>query len=383
MPLKLGQLLINENIINRQQLEEALKYHMIYGLKLGSCLVEMGYVDEEQLAQLLSEKLKVPRASRKEITSASKEALSRLTSELAAKYRVIPFLLDKNRLCVAMSDPTDLNTIEEIGFITGCIISTFIAPDVLISKALSRFYNVSSAEVRYQMLRRNEHKTPQQPPQTITFPMTSPDGELINITVPAEFEGFDSYTDQNEYQEIDVPAESHPLPPISDEQHLSSYSIDQISIDFAKANSRDEVADVFIGYLGQEFDIGAIFTVRGSEAVGWRGVSHGKRAPGFELFNWSLNKPSVLKKLMQSKDYTIGQLDDNQSNRQILYLLNADQASHMCALPVIMQKEVVAIILVSASGSDFRSKMAELKMLVSKMSLAFEKLIITLKILMT
>jgi hypothetical protein len=383
MTLKLGQLLIKENLITPQQLEEALKYHMIYGLKLGSSLVEMGYVSEEQLAQLLSDKLGVPRASRKELTAIPKEVISRISSELAAKFRVIPFFIDHNRLCVAMSDPTDFRAVEELGFITDCVINTFIAPDVLISKALSKFYHVSSAEVRYQMLRRNEKKVSLQPSQTVTFPMKSATGELINITVPADFEGFASYSDQGCFQDVSEPTEIRSYPAISKEQRLSVYTIDQLSIDFAKAGSREEVADVFIRYLGQEFDVGGIFIVFGDEAVGWRGISHGKRLPGFEMFNWSLKKPSVLQKVTQSKDVVFGPFEVNPANKQILFLLNSAQTDHIIALPVIMQGKVVAIIVVSADGDLLRSKMVELENLVYKMSLALQKLIIELKILMT
>jgi hypothetical protein len=64
-------------------------------------------------------------------------------------------------------------------------------------------------------------------------------------------------------------------------------------------------------------------------------------------------------------------------------LLNSAQTDHIIALPVIMQGKVVAIIVVSADGDLLRSKMVELENLVYKMSLALQKLIIELKILMT
>jgi hypothetical protein len=213
--------------------------------------------------------------------------------------------------------------------------------------------------------------------------MKSSTGELINVTVPAEFEGFASYSDPNVIQKNPMAAENQSSPTISEEQRLTYYSIDQLSIDFASAGSREDIADIFIRYLGQEFELGAIFIVFGDEAVGWRGISQGKRMPGFEMFNWSLNKSSILQKVIQSKACVAGQLEDNPSNRQIHFLLNSAPTSHVVALPVIMKDEVVAIILVSADREKFRSKMIELEKLVYKMSLAFEKLIIKLKILMT
>lgn len=384
MPLKLGQLLIKEKLITPLQLDEALKNHVVYGIKLGSSLMEMGYVGEEQLAQLLSNKLGVPRVGRREVASAPKEAIAKLSSDLAAKYSVIPFALEQNRLSVAMSDPTDFRSIEELGFNTGCIIKTFIAPDVLISKALAKFYHVSAAETRYHMIpRRNKTNVTQQAPQTVTFPMKSASGELLNVTVPADFGGFGSLPDTYGCQTETQPAEHASDPVMLDELRFSTYSIDQLSMDFAGAGSRDDVADVFIRYLGQEFNVGAIFIVHGDQALGWRGISSGKRLPGFEKLNMMLNKPSILADVMLSRNFAIGPIVDNPCNRQILYLLKAATSSCLMALPVIMQENVVAIVLVSADRDTFRWRMMELEKLVYKMSLAFEKLIIKQKILMT
>jgi len=380
MPLKLGQLLIEEKLITPQQLEEALEFHVVYGLKLGSILVEMGYITAEQLAKLLSKKLGVARATTKDVLSAPKDLLSRFTPDLAAKYRFIPFKIDQNRLNVAMSDPTDFKSIQELEFLSGYVIKTFIAPDILIAKALSKFYRVSTAEIRYQALRRKDkrNRTENEPANTVTFQVKSAEGELINIAVPTEFEGFESYLGRDYVQNYLAGT-----PNSAKEGLIAKYSIDQLSIDFAKADSREEIADVFIRYIGQEFEVGAIFLIYGDEAVGWRGIANGRRMMNFELFNWSLKKPSVLQKVMQKKEYILGNLDNNTSNQQINFLLETKSTTPMFTIPVVMHESIVAIIMVSANRADFRSKMADIEKLVQKMSLALEKQIINLKILMT
>lgn len=381
MPLKLGQLLIEEKLITPAQLEEALEFHVLYGLKLGSILVEMGYVSAEQLAKLLSKKLGVPRAATKDVLSAPNEVISIFSPDLAAKYRVMPYKIDQNRLYVAMSDPTDFKSIQELEFLSGYVIKTFIAPDILIAKALSKFYMVSTAEIRYQALQRREKKggVHAETANTVTFQMKSADGELINISVPAEFEGFESYLGKEYVQNYPASTPHY----AKKEEPISLYSIDQLSLDFAKADSREEIADVFIRYVGQEFEIGAIFLIYGEEAIGWRGISNGKRMLNFELFNWSLKKSSILQKVKQKKDYILGNLDNNAANQQIIFLLETKPSIPMFVIPVIMNDSVVAIIMVSANRVDFRSKIADLEKLVQKMSLALEKLILNLKILMT
>ncbi|MGE4344930.1 MAG: hypothetical protein AB7F20_11740, partial [Geoalkalibacter sp.] len=60
MAIKLGTMLVQEGVISLQQLDEALKYQTIFGGRLGTNLIEMGLAEEEDIARVLSEKLRVP-----------------------------------------------------------------------------------------------------------------------------------------------------------------------------------------------------------------------------------------------------------------------------------------------------------------------------------
>lgn len=396
MPLKLGELLLREKIITPEQLEEALKKHVFYGIKLGSSLVELGYVEEEQLAILLSEKLGVPRVGRKEVLSAPMDVIQLIHRDIAGKHRMIPYYLERKQLSVAMSDPTDYKVIDEIGFITGKVLKVHIAPDVVISKALAKFYHVSEAESRYQQveqvaLKRRKINAPPQT-QTVTFQIPSESGELLQVTVPAEFDGFGSLPDPPEYAAdymgpVAVPAMPEtpmkPAAPLNDQEPQPNYSVDQISIDFAAVNSREELADVFIRYLGMDFEIGGLFVVYGNDAIGWRGMSHGNRLAAFEKFNINLSKASALRDVVESRKFFMGVLPENPSNRQILFLLKAAADTPLLVLPVVMLEEVVAVVMVSVYEKNFRWRLMVLENLVRKMSLVFEKLIIKHKILLT
>ncbi|MBC8018890.1 MAG: hypothetical protein H7X83_10285, partial [Verrucomicrobia bacterium] len=267
MALKLGELLLQEKMVTLGQLEEALKNQMIYGIKLGSSLIEMGYVDEEVLARLLSTKLGVPCVGRKELAAVSKDLLRDFPRHLVEAHHVVPLKLEGNRLSLAMTDPTDFKAIEEIGFVTGHVVLPYIAPDVQIAWALSTYYRLSTDQTRYQMVadqRRKRGIDLVAKSATITMPGFTETGELLNITIPAEFEGFASLPG-------DEPDDVYML-----SENVSRYSVDRVSLDFAAARTRDDVANVFIKYLGQEFTAAALFIVRGNAAVGWRGASGGE-----------------------------------------------------------------------------------------------------------
>jgi len=133
MALKLGELLLKEKMVTPGQLEEALKNHVVYGIRLGSSLVEMGYVDEDALAQLLSRKLGVPCVGRKELAAVPKGLIRDFPRSLVEAHSVVPLKLEGNRLSLAMADPTDFKAIEEVGFVTGHVVQPYIAPDFQIS----------------------------------------------------------------------------------------------------------------------------------------------------------------------------------------------------------------------------------------------------------
>jgi Type II secretion system (T2SS), protein E, N-terminal domain len=136
MALKLGELLINEGLLTTGQLEEALKCQVIFGIKLGSSLIELGFIEENRLTALLSRKLGVPAVTRNELMEIPHSVYSLLPSTIAEQYRVLPFKLENRRLSVAMADPSDFKAIDELSFVTGFIIQPFIAPDINISFAL-------------------------------------------------------------------------------------------------------------------------------------------------------------------------------------------------------------------------------------------------------
>ena len=385
MALKLGELLVNEGLLSHEQLEEALKCQVIFGIKLGSSLIELGYIEENSLVKLLSKKLGVPAVTRKELMDIHHSVYSLLSPTMAEHYRVLPFRSENRRLSVAMSDPTDFKAIDELSFATGYIIQPFIAPDINISFALEKYYQIKR-DMRYirvagggfnrvtQTKSEPVQPMPLTPPGHVHEPIAvsyqKEDGKLLNIEIPAEFEGFGFLPDLPE--DIYTPSDK-----------LKRYNIDALSIDFASARERDDIADVFIKYLGQEFSKGGLFIIRGNVAVGWRAIINGKKLNTFETVAIELKVQSVLRSVLQESRYFMGPLAATAGNGPIIKALQLSDIDMILAIPVIMLKKVVAVVIVSAEMDALGKRLQELQKLVYKASLAFEMLIIKNKILMT
>lgn len=136
---RIGELLRDTGLINNKHLNAAIKYQNATHEKLASILFQMGAVDEKSVAPLLEEQL-----STKYITLTDRaippEAIQKVTPQLAQKHSLIPIKLDSNTLTLAMTDPNDVKTIDEIAFRLNVKVKPVIALEYSIKKALMKYY---------------------------------------------------------------------------------------------------------------------------------------------------------------------------------------------------------------------------------------------------
>ncbi len=111
--IRLGDLLVAQQIITQDQLEQALKEQKKTGRKLGRQLVEMGAVEENTLLSLLSRQLDIPFIELKQFRF-DRDLVASLPESLARRYRVIILREDDDGILLGMSDPTDIFGLDEL-----------------------------------------------------------------------------------------------------------------------------------------------------------------------------------------------------------------------------------------------------------------------------
>ena len=89
--LRLGELLVGEGLITRAQLDSALTAQQIFGGRLGTNLVEHGFVNEVDLARLLAKQLDVPMVDPNALAEVDDRVLALIPGDLAREYAVVPF----------------------------------------------------------------------------------------------------------------------------------------------------------------------------------------------------------------------------------------------------------------------------------------------------
>lgn len=103
---QLGQLLVEEDIITQAQLEQALKFQVAQGGKIGDCLVKLEYLSEHALYYFLAEQLHVDFVEFSDADFPS-EIINLIPKEIATRYEVLPWKKKDTGLVLVTSDPSD------------------------------------------------------------------------------------------------------------------------------------------------------------------------------------------------------------------------------------------------------------------------------------
>jgi type IV pilus assembly protein PilB len=137
---RLGELLVREKLISLTQLRHAQDEQQKSGNNLGYTLAKLGYVSDDEITSFLSQQYRVPTINLEEY-EVDADVLKLVPKEPCERHRVLPVSRTGNALIVAMADPTNLNAIDDLKFLTGYNIEPVIASETSIHAAIEKYYN--------------------------------------------------------------------------------------------------------------------------------------------------------------------------------------------------------------------------------------------------
>jgi type IV pilus assembly protein PilB len=137
---KTGEILLDAGLISKYNLDSAISYQKIGCGKLASTLIQLGFIDEQSVISVLESRMSMSCVTLddKEIPQ---EIINLISPELAEKHLILPLALHKKNLSLAMTDPLDLKTIDELTFSLGLQIKPVFALESSLKNAISRHYH--------------------------------------------------------------------------------------------------------------------------------------------------------------------------------------------------------------------------------------------------
>ena len=145
---RLGDLLVRDGLITREQLGKALQEQMVNpGQRLGLTLVRMGVIPETEVVRMLARQhgMQAVDLAKFEVDT---RLLKLVPAELASKHIVLPLKRDGRQLTVAIADPTDLGVIDDLKFITRYDIVPVLAGEYSMRAAIEKHYEATEVHMQ-------------------------------------------------------------------------------------------------------------------------------------------------------------------------------------------------------------------------------------------
>jgi hypothetical protein len=276
--MKLGTLLLRNAAIGLSQLEAALRNQVLYGGRLGTNLVELGYIDLELLSAYLAELTGYPIATPTLLDQADPALLDKLGPEDAHRLRAIPlgYLGEgKGTVAVGLVEPADSELVEQVASRLEASVTPYIVPELRALYYLEKLFGL---------------------PRRARF---------VRSAKPTDGHGGEIEGERRRTQ----PAMGIVMPPALTLEPRRRRATSQAplvgEVPFAigygaaceridTASNRDQIADTFVAYAQGRCDALVVFLIRDGNALGWRSWVPGELKKPIEELSLPLGGASSL-----------------------------------------------------------------------------------------
>ena len=196
MAVRFSELLLREKRITPAQLQVALNHQRASGGRLGTTLVRLGLLRDEDVALVLSRQYGVPAIQLAEF-DLDPDVIRLIPVEAAVRHQVVPVARHGATLTLAMTDPANLEALDDIAFLTGLHVQPVVASDAALQQAIGKYYrHAAPAPARAR---------PAPSPRAPETPVMAEDQHALEVVEAAE--AADSRSDDQTRDDSDQPGE--------------------------------------------------------------------------------------------------------------------------------------------------------------------------------
>jgi hypothetical protein len=419
-----GALLLRMGVLQPPDLAAAAALQEREGGSFGECLVRLGYVDEEQLAEFYTTRLMIPRMPDHRLVDVHKNILALVPADMAAEFRVLPVDLDGDGLVLAMADPTDNHAVDELAFFADRFIVRVVATESAIRDGIERHYGVRFTSPRSadKPSTRVAHALPAPPPlgaarkgpsteapaerapnpsppppSPKSPPPPKPSKEAIEeqIVLLTKVKYADAtplpmpVPPPDDYQPDYLPQNDEPILLTHPKEQRAERKRSDTLPGFAQitvpdpplarlraTHHRDEIAAAVLDYIALLMRRGAFFVMKKSILIGHD--ARGADIEGSTVRKLVINveAPSLFRDVIASRLPYRGPLPETPANRAFAHALGG-VSSEVLVMPIAVRDRVIAVLFADGAAQPLPD--AALHATVREAGLAYERLILESK----
>jgi len=356
---RLGELLIAEKLVTPAQVEEALETQVVHGGRLGTNLVELGFLQEQDLARVLGRQHNLPYASGEMVPDP--QALELVDRQFYDDQDVIPMRIDATRLTVAVLHPNQVKAIEALGFKAGKRVVSVVIPEFRMNQLLRKYTKAfrPMRPIDMNSLRPSKRRGDDQPrpvsgeelineddfariyANAVAGGAGEEDGEILEGVVvedePPVVAGAELREPSTHVaQPVGVAAPREPAPgPLS---FAEAQKLLQASAD------REDIARTVLRFARSKFKRALLLNVRGDLVTGWTGMGQGVSTRAVQHIGVSLREQNTLKLVRDLRSHFVGPMKRTPGMAVFYKLLGGGYPATAVILPLLVRGKPVHLL---------------------------------------
>jgi hypothetical protein len=373
---RLGELFLAERLITPAHLEEALEAQVIYGGRLGTNLLELGFCQEADLARLLGKRHSMPFASGEMLPDPAAIAVADV--RFFDDADVLPMRIEPTRLTLAVLEPAKPNIIDPLSFKVGRRVLQVVIPEFRMHQVLRKYAKAfrplrsidlnalrpsrQTREVQQQkeaevgdLMNEDDFAklyakavggsepaeetvpeaelVPESPPLRAPRPAAPPQAMPAGGPVPAPVRISPPLRGQQPPQLApQAPLQDPELPPLS---FAEAQAMLQSSAD------REDIARIVLRFARSKFRRALLFNVRGDLVTGWHGMGMRVREKAVARIGISLAEPNSFKLVRDLRAHFVGPMAMTASIHNFYALLGGRPPATAVIIPLLVRGKPV------------------------------------------
>jgi hypothetical protein len=360
----LGELLVAEGLVSQAAMDDALDAQVVHGGRLGTNLLELGLISEQDLARGLGKQHRMPFAAGAMVPDPA--ALRLLPTRFCDHHDVIPMRVDGNRLVLACIHPSEVQVFDDIGFRTGKRVVPVLIPEFRMHQLLRRhcgaFRSVRAVDLEVARTAHAKQRTPGPHP-----PAHDLIGEEEFQKLYAEAMSGRAGDGGEEEEEVlegviveepepgpavralgsalkELAGLADPAPPAPGSVETGPLTFSEAQRQLALSSDREDVARTVLRFAQSKWRRALLLEVNGPLVVGWHGVGDGVREDSLQRLGVSLRTQSTFKLVCDTRSHYVGPIKRDEVSAAFYATLGGDYPQTAVLLPLLVRGRVVHLL---------------------------------------